>query len=233
MNEMIKPFATVRRCSDVIRELQKHNHPLNVVYDIGCNDGRWTRECKTLLPSAQYIMFDANPENNVSVSGFDKFFHSVLSNDDGKVVKFWMADPGKENTGNSYYKELTTNYSKNRHIELKTSMLDTVVAENYLPQPDFVKIDTQGSESDVINGAHKTLANAKLVLIEVPIMNYNNGAPGFTSYIDLLYNNGFVPTGIDHIAIRNGILNQVDITFVKSDINQEINKHRDRYTGFI
>ena len=49
----------------------------------------------------------------------------------------------------------------------------------------------------------------------------------------MLYNNGFIPTGIDHIAIRNGILNQVDITFVKSDINQEINKHRDRFTGFI
>lgn len=233
MNEMIRPFEKVRRCSEVIRELEQHGHKLNIVYDIGANDGRWTRECKTILPSAMYVMFEANPENVVQPTGMDKFFNNVLSNENDKTIKFYMADTGKENTGNSYYKELTVNYTENKYIELKTKTLDSLVSKNFLPQPDFIKIDTQGSEVDIIHGAKNTLEKCKLVLMELPIMKYNNGAPGFTTYIELMYNNGFIPTSVDHIAIRKGVLNQMDIVFVKSDINQEIHKHRERYKGFV
>lgn len=236
MNEMLKPFEKIRRFGDVIREVRQAGVNLDVVYDIGANDGRWTRECKQFLPLATYYLFEANPAINLS-SEHSHFFNAVLSDEDGKRVKYHLADPGKENTGNSYYKEMTGNYTSGKYVELTTKTLKSIAQENSLLKPDLVKIDTQGSEVDIINGCAlpgtNFLSSASIMMLEVPIMPYNDGAPGFTEYIETMYNIGYVPTGVDHIAIRKGILNQLDVIFVKSDLNQEIHNHRARYKGFV
>ena len=221
-----------RTCKTVLKELQKNNYSINTIYDIGANDGRWTRKWSPIFPQASFFMFEANPDNVVIPRPNDRFFTQVLSDKNDRIVTFYTADTGKENTGDSYYKELTHNYNDNNMVQLMTKKLDTFVKENKLPQPDFIKLDTQGAEVDIIKGGSKTLKNCKVILTEIPVMRYNDGAPNFSKYIDILYDNDFVPTGVDHIAIRKGILNQMDIVFLKKDIAQDIHNYKERYKGF-
>lgn len=108
-----------------------------------------------------------------------------------------------------------------------------MIKDNALSLPDFIKMDTQGAEVDIMKGGSVALEHAKMALIEVPIMPYNTGAPNFNDYISAMYSYGFIPSGVHHIAMRCSVVSQMDIVFVKSDINQEINKHRNRYIGFI
>ena len=108
-----------------------------------------------------------------------------------------------------------------------------MIEENNLPLPDFIKMDTQGAEVDIMKGGSLALNHAKMALVEVAVMPYNKGAPNFNDYIETMYSYGFVPNGVHHIAMRNAIVNQMDIVFVKSDINQEIHNHRSRYNGFV
>jgi len=224
-----------RSCQVVVDELKKHGHKINVVYDIGANDGRWYKDWKPILPESQFIMFEANPNTTLrhSMKENDKRFTQVLSDADDKSVEFFLANGGKESTGDSYYKELTGNYSLGKSVLLNTKTLNTMIAENDLPLPDFIKMDTQGSEVDIMKGGSVALEHAKIALIEVPVMPYNTGAPNFNDYIDTMYSYGFIPSGVHHIAMRMGVVNQMDIVFTKSDISNEINNHRQRYKGFV
>lgn len=224
-----------RNANEVLRELQRHGHQINVVYDIGANDGRWYNEWKNTLSESTFFMFEANPNTALAYDMRikDRRFVQVLSDEDNREVEFFLANHGKESTGDSYYKEQTQNYSENKSITLKTKTLNTVITENFLPLPDFIKMDTQGSEVDIMNGGSLALQHAKVALIEVAVMPYNRGGAVFNDYIDTMYKYGFIPTGVHHIALRKAVLNQMDIVFVKSDINNQIHNHRSRYQGFV
>ena len=50
--------------------------------------------------------------------------------------------------------------------------------------PDFIKIDTQGSELDILKGGEKTISNCSLIYLECPIIEYNLGSPNLNDYIN-------------------------------------------------
>jgi|LWDU01.1.fsa_nt_gi FkbM family methyltransferase len=223
-----------RTCKTVIGEVKKLGIDFNVVYDIGANDGRWTREWrKKINPDATFIQFEANP-NIVQSDLSTRFYNTALSHQNGMEVEFYVPDFDKtvENTGNSYYKEMTHHYDQGNSITVKTRTLDSLVKEHSILKPDFAKLDTQGSEVDILYGGEKTFKHCAVIMVEVPVMYYNHGAPNFGDYIKALNRLGFVASGVEHIAIRKGVFNQMDIVFVRKDLLERIHNYTDRYTGF-
>ena len=48
-----------------------------------------------------------------------------------------------------------------------------MVEKENLKLPNFIKIDTQGSEIDILKGSKNTLKNCNLIYLETPIIEYN------------------------------------------------------------
>ena len=70
-----------------------------------------------------------------------------------------------------------------------TMTLDEIVELNNFPLPTVIKIDVQGAERDVLEGATKTLKSVQHLIIEVQSAEYNEGAPlkeETFSYLDSL-----------------------------------------------
>lgn len=67
-----------------------------------------------------------------------------------------VADNVVDNTGDIYHGVVTVN-------------LDQMIAENILPQPDYIKIDVDGYENKVVQGCMNTIKNCKSVLIEIDV----------------------------------------------------------------
>ena len=63
------------------------------------------------------------------------------------------------------------------YIEKVCKTLDTVVRERGFPKPDFIKIDVQGAEQDVIRGALETMKSVQHLIVEMQCVHYNEGAP--------------------------------------------------------
>lgn len=229
----VKPMARnmERNLPAFLNQLKKHNYEINVVYDIGCNDGGWKRDHQKLFDGAHFYMFEATPSIKLKTRGNQTCFKAVLSDVDDREVTYWLADNDREHTGNSYYKEVSGGFSKGKNVKLKTKKLDTLVAENNLPTPQFVKMDTQGSELDILTGG-EIIKQAYGVICEVSILPYNDGAPLFSDYVKKFYDFGFLPTGVHHINMRRDVINQMDIIFMRYDICEEINKFGDRYRVF-
>lgn len=154
----------------------------NVVYDIGANALEWTRLAKNKWPNSRIIAFEAMNDFNKLYKHFDFENHiGVLSDIDDKQITFY------ENPiypwGNSYYIE-NENESppgcefNESHATLKnTKTLDTIVQENNWPYPDLIKIDVQGAEKDILEGAKKCLEKCKHLIVEIQHKEYNKQAP--------------------------------------------------------
>ena len=52
-------------------------------------------------------------------------------------------------------------------IEVETSTIDNICIRNNINKIDVLKIDTEGSELNVLRGATKMLKNTKIILVEI------------------------------------------------------------------
>ena len=118
---------------------------------------------------------------------------------------------------------------KNKKEELEREYLDKLrlakeeykkqynsffIKQKKLPPPDFMKIDTQGSEIDILKGCGKYLKKVKLLYLECPVININQGARDISEYLTFTKKAGFIPLDICEKHIHNNILLQIDILFV-------------------
>jgi FkbM family methyltransferase len=205
----------------MIDRFVKKEIPMKVVYDIGANNGNWSKSNKRgALLNAEFILFEANKNhyNSLCNTGF-KFFNTVLSSPERKTVTFFHRNGS--GTGDSYYKEKTTLYQNDKGETYDCRTLDSIIEENNLPLPDFIKIDTQGSELDIFSGGKKAVQNAGFILTECPIIEYNEGAPNIHDYLSYMKNNNFVPIHLMENHVMNGILVQIDILFMKRELKEK------------
>lgn len=204
--------------NSVIKHLTSNGYKINNVFDIGANKGRWTGQYTRVLPKATFYMFEANPnQRHPNLATNHKWFNAVLSSPEIDEVEFYAVS----GTGDSYYKEQTKAYDNCIPLKLLTTTLDKIVIDNSLPLPQLIKIDTQGSELDILCGASTVIKNVGVVVIETAILPYNEGAPSFDDYINTLSKLDFVPVGIDEIHTSNNLLIQLDIVFLKKNIKDK------------
>jgi len=95
-------------------------------------------------------------------------------------MEFWQRFVGKENL------------SIIKTLEIDTLDLDTFVTENKIDYVDFIKLDTEGSELDILKGATKTLEKSVLGLsVEVEFSPIHKGQPLFCDVDNFLRKIGF------------------------------------------
>lgn len=203
---------------------------VNWVYDIGAYKGEWSNFYKkTSLSESNFILFEANSNHipNLKKNNF-QYFIEILS-DKVKEVEFYNGNF----SGDSYYKENTNNYDKLSPQKRKTNTLDNIVDSNNLPTPDLMKIDTQGSEIDILKGGEKTIKNCKFIYLECPFgAKYNQNNLNILDYINYLNKLGYKPHEICQIHYYHGYLLHLDILFVKNDLYQKLGLNTDLFKLF-
>lgn len=192
---------------------------IKTVYDIGANQGYWSINTKVLLPKAKFYLFEASSyyEERLRNTGLD-FFIELLSDEVGKEVDFYDSTA----SGESYYKENTIwniNYTPKKRL---TNTIDNFVLANNIPLPEFIKLDTQGAELDILRGASDTMNNVKVILTEMPIMEYNVGAPSIQDYLSYFDKAGFYPMNVEQTHFIDNILVQLDIVFLRKELKVEL-----------
>lgn len=178
-------------------------HKINprVIFDIGSSVLHWTRFAKQIWPTARIIPFEAMQYAGkfYEREGITEYVNELLTDQDGKLVKFYqdLLNPG----GNSYYQETTGMFTE-QHAVFKTGVtLDTLVNQRGFPMPDMIKMDTQGSELDILRGAPTVLRNVYDIIIEAQHVEYNKGAPKIAEVKAFLETSGF--RQIAHFATGN------------------------------
>jgi FkbM family methyltransferase len=187
---------------DYLTALKAQGFEPRVIYDIGACVLHWTNESKRIWPNAETVAFEAMDSSEFLYKEQGLKYHiGVLSNETGKTVDFYQNDwhPG----GNSYYKENEVvnpnapDYFNEQHKRtLKTVTLNAVVNLKQFPLPDLIKMDVQGAEMDVLQGASEVLKTVKHVILELQTVEYNKGAPLKDTVIEYMDSIGFDCKGL-------------------------------------
>jgi len=173
--------------------IKKHVNQATVL-DIGANVGHWHNEARLHWLNAFFFLIEGNPACEAQLIQTGAQVRVALLSDTEKEVDFFTRNDAPTCTGASYYRENTSFYGDGKAVaqKLRTRRLDDVVDGRTF---DLIKLDTQGSELDILRGAPKTLDAAKAVIMEVSLSNYNEGAPLMNETIMFMEANGFYLAG--------------------------------------
>lgn len=182
--------------------------PRNVL-DVGGYKGHWTRQVRAQFPSASFVVVE--PNFHPELRSLDVPVHYELLSSEVKQVQ-WHSNLS---TGDSMFKELTNHYRGVIPATRTTTTLDRLFPTQTF---DFIKLDCQGAELDILKGGETLLQKTDVLLLECAFAGrYNEGAPTFAEYIQYLDSIGFAPVDIAEIHRANGVLIQVDLVYLRKN----------------
>lgn len=199
--------------------------PKNIL-DIGAHHGQFSQFCNSLWQTSYILMIEGNEkcEDILDKLSFD--YCIGLLSDKNKEVTLFLNGNNYQCTGTSYYKENTRHYKNCLEVKKRTTTLQEIVNEvnkNF----DLIKIDTQGSELDIIKGGVEVIRKSSYVIIEVSKMEYNIGAPLFDEVVEYMNSIGFssyeeidqhIWNDVTENKLLNGQVFQVDLVFRNSSL---------------
>jgi FkbM family methyltransferase len=200
----------------LFERLNRHGIIIQEVWDVGAFKGEWTLEVAKYLPNAKFTLFEPNSSHNSDLARANsRVFNIVLSDKDEKR-RFYS----HEGTGDSLYPEFDERSKVRKSFRIETChRIDTLLSRDLnLVTPDFLKLDVQGSELDVLRGVGSHIYEIKVILLECPILHYNWGSPNIQDYLSFLFRSGFVPYFVTEIHRLNEIVTQIDLAFVEKTI---------------
>ena len=200
--EFFFPGYFSNNCRAIKKVILQNDIVITTVYDIGCFIGAWFVERRNTFPKAiNFYLFDAQSLLDFKLlKGDFKFFNIVLGCNDGEVVSFWK-DGG---SGSSYFKELGNNLWNNIEPEKTTTIsLSTFINKNNLQLPNYLKIDTQGSEVEILKGLGSFINSESLYFIELEMSLYQINENGILlqHVINFMSKNNFVLISTEQLPI--------------------------------
>lgn len=182
------------------------------VFDIGAHKGNWSKEYVRYYPNSIFFLFEPNNIFNEDLSKLGKVFNVVLS-DRVREVDFFSIN----GTGDSYVRENSPLYEKIAPLKKVSVTLDELVVSAKIPAPDIIKIDTQGSEMDILKGGLNSIKNCVLLIIELRLTTtQDSNRSSLSNVVKYLHDVGWYPFGIleSHID-KAGEIREIDFAFRK------------------
>lgn len=181
---------------------------LKVIYDIGSHIGEFTKIAQQAFPNATYHLFEPNVVHNDWVKDLGRVHNLYLSNE-VKQAEFYSSNISSD----SFYKEFTGIHENVEPLKVTTTALDGYVKEQGLEYPDLIKIDTQGAEIEILEGAKECAKRAQFIILECPVVEYNRNGMLFNDYIAYMFSIGYVPRYLTEVHFLNGVICQLDVAF--------------------
>jgi FkbM family methyltransferase len=190
------------------------------ILDIGAYQGDWAGVVHSVFPKAQLFMVEANEDKKeyLKILTWAKGFEIALLGDKKQTEVKYFLSKGANSTGNSIYKEKTTFFDNSNVRKVPMVTLDSVVKKRKLKNIDFVKIDTQGSELNILKGGKTAISKAEFVLLETQNLEYNLGAPFVDKVFEFMDKFGFALYDILEIHyLPSGEMMQIDFLFANKN----------------
>ena len=157
----------------------------NGFIDVGAHFGETNDVIRSVFPDKRVISFEANPncEHILKNKGIE-YRICLLGDENKEKVPFFIDPSDNTSTGCSVFKEKTEMFKNPIVVELPMYRLDKIISPDL--KLDFLKMDVQGSEIKVMQGAENILHTIRWIYLEVSFVEYNEGAPLFETVFDYL-----------------------------------------------
>jgi FkbM family methyltransferase len=220
----ISPLSAGRGQRDsllqMLRQAKAVGFSPQTVIDVGAAYGSFTYQCNTVFPDARYVLVEPLEEYRPLLEKLRKTLPTLqcvcaaASSNSGEIE----INVHPDLFGSSLYSEVEKGTDVNgvpRRVRSVT--IESVIQETGAKGPFLLKLDVQGAELDVLNGAGGVLRECQYVILEVSFFRFFQDAPDCCGVIAYMKKQGFVPYDIVGLQYRpfDQALSQADIAFVK------------------
>lgn len=187
--------------------------------DVGAYHGEWAGMFLDIFPDSRVLMIEAQEakrpilERAVAGSrGRVALEVALLGAERGREVEF-----SEMETGSSVFPEAS--HFPRTVVRKPLTTLDHLLAECAgWGSPQCIKLDTQGYELEVLKGGRRTLSTVDVVLMEVSLVQINDGCPLLADVVAFMHEAGFRPFDFcSQIRRRDGVLWQTDLLFIRRE----------------
>jgi FkbM family methyltransferase len=184
--------------------------------DVGAHLGAFTTEFREVFPDCAPTLIEPNPfcQDDLARLPFER--HAVAASSEAGVGELFLTKEWLQSTGTSLYRENTAFFRDEVVVkqEVPKVRLDDLFAGRRF---DFVKIDTQGSELDVLRGGEAVLRQADYILLEISLVEFNIGGAAAEAVFGQLAAMGFRCADVTEFhrlkGVNDGGLLQMDFLF--------------------
>lgn len=184
--------------------------------DVGAHLGHFTQGVRQVFPDCLPTLVEPNPHCLPALAATGHEVLGFAAGHENGEAELFLTREWLQSTGTSLYRE-NTHFFRDE-VLVRTPVprrrLDDVLAGRRF---DFVKIDTQGAELDVLLGGQEVLRQADYILIEVSLVEYNQGGARAEEVFAALGTLGFRCAEVAEFhrlrGVHNGGLLQLDFLF--------------------
>lgn len=208
-------FKVMTHHEDVILQRFKPNEG-DVVVDVGAHIGLYTIiASKHAKEQGKIVSIEADPDNfevlsrNISLNGLSNVIAlNCAAYSKKEKVKLYLS--GKEK-GFTKYNTLMSGRSGSQFVEVEANTVDYLLQSNGIKQEgvNWIKIDVEGAEYEVLKGSTNILSQSKDISLLVEIHNLGNGENMYDTIVHFLndynFRNDFEKTyesGEKHVIFR-------------------------------
>ena len=205
-----------------LRALIRHGVEVQSVIDVGVLS--CTLPLMELFPGVKHYLFEpvefyfeSIQENYRHME--HQLFNVALSNENSEAFLVGLSvDGGSVITHSQIVNEPITIQQDPRVLECKKirrAKLDSEMSGIEFASPALLKIDVDGHELAILEGAIDTLPNCSVIVIEATLEK--RPLPELINRFQFIVNHGFVLLDIVDMAYYDGVLWQVDLIFVRNE----------------
>lgn len=186
-----------------------------VIFDIGAARGEWARMAHEIFPKSRIVSFEPNKREQPSLEKVQ----AEIPNFDFKLgflgPKRDTVTYSDENTQTS----LLSDAKSSGNATAEMYVLDEMIASGEIPRPDFMKLDVQGFELEVLKGAENALKAGPALLLEVSFIDFLPHMPLIEDVLKFMSQRDYVWHDVMGLSRRpaDDTLWQMDVFFVKRD----------------
>lgn len=198
-----------------MRQIRKNGVAPATIIDVGAARGDWSRLARGVWPDAGLHLIEAKERWRPALEAFTRKTPNASFAIAGVIDAPGAAyfEEGPDEYGGAAYKAAT---DRPVSREIAATSIDHEVERLSLKGPFAIKLDTHGTEADILNGAAATLKHTAFLCIEA----YNLiGQLHFSDLIVRLREDGFgcVDLADPGFRPRDGVLWQMDLFFLRLD----------------
>jgi FkbM family methyltransferase len=203
-------------------KLRQLGIPVSTILDVGVLTG--TPELAEAYPDKPHLLFEPIEEwhdkirSSYTAKGIAfHLFEMAVSNKDGEI-NLQTATVRKDQPVT--HARITSETGGSNLRKVATRRLDTLLTELSYPKPYLLKLDVDGAELDILEGAEGILSSCSVIVIEAGIRN-------LPARVSAVTQAGFTLFDIVDICYYDDRLRQVDLVFTNTVMMDEL--HLDMY----
>ncbi len=183
-----------------------------VLMDVGAR-GDAPPELRSLRRFVHRVGFEPDPDEcrRLNASSRGTFFPTLLGGSVGQSSLQLYQPLGYSSVlpvAERFQRLWTGHLPQGRRLQLETATIDDVLQDRPDLAPDLLKIDTQGSELDILRGAENSFSTIGLVEVEVEFTEMYDGQPLFGDVAAFMVDHGYELLYINRVLVTRSAVYQ-------------------------